>query len=270
MLLSRSWFVALFAFASVPSAAAGKKAVVLLALSALDVAHASVDWRNKGAVTPVKNQGDCDVGWAFAVVQTIESYDFIKTGSLQSHSVQNVLDCGNGTTPGCSTPESTSKSQKQAKVGKSSKTRALKGRKGSKSTTGISPSERLAETVERAYDTVKRLGGIGSESDYPYTAMVGTCKAVTPVVDVSGFTMVAPGEANLLTVVTLGPPLVVLNCASLLRTYTGGILSDDWDSLGESDNKYLPEEQHVVQVVGYGTSTPGDYWIVKNSWGSSW
>jgi cathepsin L len=53
----------------------------------------SLDWRTKGAVTGVKNQGDCGASYAFSAIGALEGAVALARGKLTTLSEQNIIDC---------------------------------------------------------------------------------------------------------------------------------------------------------------------------------
>ncbi|KAF5752877.1 cysteine proteinase RD21a-like [Tripterygium wilfordii] len=71
------------------------------AFRASDKLPESVDWREVGAVGPIKNQGTCGSCWAFSTIAAVEAINQIATGDLISLSEQELVDCDRTENQGC-------------------------------------------------------------------------------------------------------------------------------------------------------------------------
>jgi len=184
-------------------------------------APTSVDWRSKGAVTPIKDQGQCGSCWAFSTTGSVEGAYQIANDNLISLSEQQLVDCSKNGNQGCN-----------------------------------------GGLMDTAFEYIIQKG-ITSEDAYPYTARDGSCKKFTAEVKISGYTDVAPNNENALqTAVAIGPVSVAIEAdQACFQFYSSGIL----------DNAACGTQlDHGVLAVGYGTLSSTNYWIVKNSWGTSW
>ncbi|KAJ4454195.1 putative Digestive cysteine proteinase 1 [Paratrimastix pyriformis] len=192
------------------------------------------NWAEEGAVTPVKNQGSCGSCWAFGATGTIEGAWVVQGGhSLASVSEQQLVDCTRGppyNTFGCD-----------------------------------------GGWVQPALQYVIDNGGIATEATYPYTGVDGVCRTgdmgpeMFPV-KISSYVDLTPRNEGAMAeaLVAKGPVAVSIDASGKkFRFYKSGVYAGPCSSMAWKLN-------HSVLDVGYGTSGIKPYWILKNSWGTSW
>ncbi|KAJ9535740.1 hypothetical protein OSB04_un001107 [Centaurea solstitialis] len=179
----------------------------------------TMDWRQKGAVTPVKDQGQC-------AVAAMEGINQLSTGKLISLSEQELVDCDtSGEDQGCN-----------------------------------------GGLMDEAFKFIIENKGLTTESNYPYEATDGTCstaKESSPAAKITGYEDVpANSESALLKAVAMQPISVAIDASgSDFQSYKSGVFT------GECGTQL----DHGVIAVGYGETHEGTkYWLVKNSWGTSW
>nr|XP_014282110.2 cathepsin L1-like [Halyomorpha halys] len=151
----------------------------------------SVDWRESGAVTPVKNQGICSSCWAFSTTGAMEGQLFRKTGKLVSLSEQQLVDCtidyDNG---GC-----------------------------------------RGGLMDNSFEYLKDVEGLESEDSYPYDRSCRYDKnKVIPGTQVKAYTDIKSkdDEALRAAVATVGPVSIAVSAGNQhFMFYGGGVFNGD-------------------------------------------
>ena len=192
----------------------------------------SVNWVEAGAVSPVKDQGQCGSCWSFSTTGALEGAFYIKNGYLELFSEQQLVDCdtyrNGGKDLGCN-----------------------------------------GGLMDNAFNWIEKNGGLCSETEYPYvsgdTTKSGTCnKSCKPVPgsQIKGVVDVPPSDDNAMMNSIYKQPVSVAIEADQreFQLYKSGVFTG-------ACGKTL---DHGVLVVGYGTDMNTDYYLVKNSWGEFW
>jgi len=179
--------------------------------AAADLA-ASVDWTTQGAVTPVKDQGQCGSCWAFSSTGGMEGAWQIASGSLKSLSEQQLVDCSkNGGNAGCNG-----------------------GDMGA-----AFDFEKTTDVATEASYPYKGVDGTCST----------TGSTAIPAGGITGYTSVGQSTSGLQSALMTGPVSVAIEADQLaFQLYNGGILENSgglFHSCGENLD-------HGVLAVGYG------------------
>jgi cathepsin L len=166
-------------------------------------APASVDWRAKGVVTEVKNQGQCGSCWAFSTTGSVEGAWGIKKGKSISVSEQQLVDCsGSYGNYGCD-----------------------------------------GGLMDSAFQYIIAVKGLDTEDDYPYTAEDGTCEFDIKKVasTISSYKDVKSGsESDLVNSIAQQPVSVAIDASqSSFQFYSGGVYFDKYCSSTQLDHGVL-------------------------------
>lgn len=193
----------------------------------------SVNWVDKGAVTDVKDQGQCGSCWSFSTTGALEGIFYIENGELISFSEQELVDCD--------------------KLGNGGRDHGCNG--------GL---------MDNAFNWIIKQDGLCSEEEYPYfsgtTKDRGDCKShqCTNVKnsDIKGFYDVKPSsDDDMMAALSKQPVSIAIQADQReFQLYKSGVFT----------SKCGTELDHGVLVVGYGSEDGLDYYLVKNSWSDTW
>jgi len=163
-----------------------------------------MDWRTEGAVTAVKDQGQCGSCYSFSATGSLEGQTYIQKGKLVSLSEQQIVDC----------------SQREGNLGCNG---------------GL---------MDSVFQYIQDVGGLETEDAYSYTARDGNCNVNKDefVATCSGFVDIPSGNEQALTeaLATVGPISVAIDASQFsFQFYSSGVYNEPYCSSYSLDHGVL-------------------------------
>lgn len=192
----------------------------------------SVNWVEKGGVTDVKDQGQCGSCWSFSTTGALEGAYYVKYNKLVSFSEQQLVDCDNFKHGG--------------------KDHGCNG--------GL---------MDNAFNWIETNNGLCSEDSYPYvsgtTKTAGDCQTTCDNLEdskINKFIDVKKSDDTaMMTALTQQPVSIAIEADQKdFQLYQSGVFTGTCGT----------GLDHGVLAVGYGSDSGEEYYLVKNSWSSSW
>jgi len=218
----------------------------------------AIDWRYTEAVTAIKNQGQCGSCWAFSATEAVESQLVLSSGSKLrlELSPQQITSCtpdtGTYGSLGCNGGFTEGAYQYLTTV---------PGLTNSFYVPYAQSLTAASATMACPTSKIAAMDGELEQLSGGYAAVSGYHYAVSPCVS-GGCTK--QDLTKLQAALETTPVSVCVN-AGAWNDYTGGVMTS-----AACGSMAADAQDHCVMATGFNTTAPTPYWIVRNSWASTW
>jgi C1A family cysteine protease len=201
-----------------------------LAVASEEALPASINWVELGAVTSVKNQGQCGSCWAFSTVAAMEGARAVEHKVLSSLSEQQLIDCNTITDHGCHG--------------------------------GLMDNAFQFEESQKGLCSYEDYPYVGHEQLFFGCTLNSAMCTVQPHSKVIRFTDVDHSVDALKAALSKQPVSVAINAKEReFQLYKSGVFSADCAP---------PLDHGVTAVGYGTNEQGQTYWLIKNSWGNTW
>jgi len=218
----------------------------------------SINWRDTKVVTAIKNQGQCGSCWAFSATEAVESQLVLSTGGKLAIdlSPQQIASCspktGDYPCMGCNGGFT---------EGAYEYLQTVPGLTNSFNVPYQQSLTQTSRTLACPTETIAAIDGEYKQLTGGYAAVKGYHYAVTPCTSGGCTTQ----DLSALQAALETTPVSVCVNAGTWNDYTGGVMTS-----AACGSMAADEQDHCVMATGFNATATTPYWIVRNSWSSTW